>query len=61
MHTENTEAENILPEQEAPRKPGRPPQIVTTSTTNLIGLQSDLKHHVKGEYESQIHVMEPVI
>jgi hypothetical protein len=38
---------NTLPEQEAPRKSGRQPPIVT----NLIRLQSDLKEHVKGEYE----------
>jgi hypothetical protein len=36
--TETTGAENALPEQEAPRKPGRPPPIVMTSTTNLIRL-----------------------
>jgi hypothetical protein len=48
---ENTEAENILPEQEAPRKAGWPPPIMMTSTTNLIRPQSDLKHHIKGEYE----------
>jgi hypothetical protein len=47
--TETAGAENTLPEQEAPRKAGRPPPI--TSTTNLIRLQSDLKDHVNGEYE----------
>jgi hypothetical protein len=51
MGTETTEAENALPEQEAPRKPRRPPPIMITSTTNLIRLQSYLKDHVKGDYE----------
>jgi hypothetical protein len=46
-----TEAENTLLQQEAPRKPGRPPPIMMTSTTNIIRLQSDLKEHIKGEYE----------
>jgi hypothetical protein len=46
MNTETTGAPNILPEEEAPRKSGRLPPIVTTSTTNLIRLQSDLKEHV---------------
>jgi hypothetical protein len=36
MDTETTGEENTLPGQEAPRKSGRPPPIVTTSTTNLI-------------------------
>jgi hypothetical protein len=47
MDTETIGAENSLPEREAPRKPGRPPPIVMTSTTNLIRLQID----IKGEYE----------
>jgi hypothetical protein len=51
MDTETTEAENTLPEQEAPRKPSRLPPIVTTFTTNLSRLQSDLKDHVNGQYE----------
>jgi hypothetical protein len=51
MDTETTDAENTVLEQEATRKPGRPPPIVMASTTNLIPLQSDLKEHVKGEYE----------
>jgi hypothetical protein len=38
MDMEATTAENVLPEQEARRKPGRPPPIVMTSTTNLIRL-----------------------
>jgi hypothetical protein len=50
MDTETTGAENTPPEQEAPRESGRPP-ILTTSTKNLIQLQSDLKEHAKGEYE----------
>jgi hypothetical protein len=53
MHTESTDAENTLPEQEAPKKSGRPPPIVTTSTINLIRLQNGLKEHVKGEYQFQ--------
>jgi hypothetical protein len=36
MDTETTVTENTVLEQEAPRKPGRPPPIVMTSTTNLI-------------------------
>jgi hypothetical protein len=48
MDTEIIEAEDTQPEQEAPRKPGRPPPIMMTSTINLIRLQSDLKDHVKG-------------
>jgi hypothetical protein len=52
-NTETTGAENTPPEQEAPRKPGRPLPIMTTSTTNLIRLYSDLKDHVKGEYKFQ--------
>jgi hypothetical protein len=51
MDTETTGVENTVPEQEAPKKSGRPPPVVMTSTTNLIRLQSDLKEHVKGEYE----------
>jgi hypothetical protein len=38
-------------EQKTPRKPGRPPRIMMTSTTNLIRIQSGLKDHVKGEHE----------
>jgi hypothetical protein len=48
---ETTGAENALPEQETPRKPGRPPSIMMTSTTKFIRLQSDLKEHVKRQYE----------
>jgi hypothetical protein len=44
MDTETPGAENALPEQEAPRKSGRPQTIVMTSTTNLIPLESDLKN-----------------
>jgi hypothetical protein len=51
IDTDTTGAENTLPEQEASRKPCRPPPIVMTSTTNLIGLQRDLKVHGKGGYE----------
>jgi hypothetical protein len=51
MDIDTTVTENTLPEQEAPRKPGRPPPIVMISTTNLILLQRDLKGHIKGEYE----------
>jgi hypothetical protein len=51
MGTEAIEAENTLPEQKAPRKTGRPPLIVMISTTNPIRHQSDLKVHVKREYE----------
>jgi hypothetical protein len=48
---ETIEAKNTLLEQEAPRKPGRLPSIVMTSTTNLIQLRSDLKDHINGEYK----------
>jgi hypothetical protein len=51
MDMGTTGTENTLPEQEAPRKSGRPQQILMTSTANLVRLQSDLKEHVKGEYE----------
>jgi hypothetical protein len=51
MDTETAGAENTLPEQEAPRKSGRPPPIMMISTRKRIQLQSDLKEHVKGEYE----------
>jgi hypothetical protein len=51
MDTETTGAENTLPEQETPKKSGRSPPIVMTSTTNLICLLSDLKEHGKAEYE----------
>jgi hypothetical protein len=50
MDIKTNEAENTLPEQDVPRKPDRVPPIMTL-TTNLIRLQSDLKDHVKGEYE----------
>jgi hypothetical protein len=36
MDTESTKTESTLPEKEAPRKSGRLPPIVMTSTTNLI-------------------------
>jgi hypothetical protein len=48
---ETTGTEKTPPEQKTPRKSGRPTPIVMTSTTNLIRLQSDLKEHVKGDYE----------
>jgi hypothetical protein len=43
MDIETTGAENILPEKEVPRKSGRPPPAVKTSTKNLILNQSDLR------------------
>jgi hypothetical protein len=52
MDMETTDAEDTLPEQEAPRKSGRPPPIMT-STMNLIRTPNELKDHVKGQYESQ--------
>jgi hypothetical protein len=51
MDTETTGAENTLPEEEAPRKSGRPPPIVMPSSINVIKLLNDLKEHVEGEYE----------
>jgi hypothetical protein len=50
MDMESTDAEKTLPEQEVSRNPGTPSPIMT-STTNLIRLKSDLKDHVRGEYE----------
>jgi hypothetical protein len=49
MDTETTGAEDTLSEQEAPRKSGRPPSIVMTSTTNLIRLQNELMNPSKRE------------
>jgi hypothetical protein len=51
MDTETTDAEKALPEQEAPKTPGRPPPTMITSTTNLIRFQRDVKYHIKREYE----------
>jgi hypothetical protein len=51
MDMGNSGAENTVPEQGAPRKSGRSPTIAITFTSNLIRLHSDLKEHVKGEYE----------
>jgi hypothetical protein len=53
MSMETPRAKNILPEQKAPRKPSKLPPIMTTSTTNLIRFQSDLKDHIKGEFKYQ--------
>jgi hypothetical protein len=36
MDTETTGAENALPEQEAPRKPGRPPSIMMTDRKSVV-------------------------
>jgi hypothetical protein len=36
MDTMTTGTENTLPDQKAPRKPGRSPPVMMTSTTNLI-------------------------
>jgi hypothetical protein len=47
MDTEIAGAENTLLKKEAPRKSGRPPPIVMTSTINLIRLQSDLNEHIQ--------------
>jgi hypothetical protein len=60
MNTENIGTENKLLEQEAPRKPGRPPSTMMTSTTNLIQLQSKLKTTSRESTSSEIHEMEPV-
>jgi hypothetical protein len=51
MDMETTGGEKTLPEQEAPRKSGRPPPTVITYTTYLIRLQINVKERVKGEYE----------
>jgi hypothetical protein len=60
MDTETIGAENTLQKQKAARKPGRPPPIMMTATTNFIRLQSDFKDHVKENTSSEIHEMEPV-
>jgi hypothetical protein len=60
MDMETTEAKNILPEQDNPRKSGRPPPIVMTSTTNLIQLQSNLKNMSKESTSFETHKTEPV-
>jgi hypothetical protein len=52
LDTETTGAVNTLPEQEVPRKSGRPPSIGITSTTDLIQLQNNIKDHIKEEYKS---------
>jgi hypothetical protein len=52
--------QRTLPEKEAPRKRGRPPPIVVTSTTNLIRIQSDLKEHSKKSTSSTINKIELV-
>jgi hypothetical protein len=46
LRTSDINTENTLPQNEAPRKPGRPPPIMTT-TTNLNGLQTGLINLVK--------------
>jgi hypothetical protein len=51
MDTETTGAENALPKQEAPRNLCRLPPRMMTSTTSFFRIQSDLKDHVKGQYE----------
>jgi hypothetical protein len=53
MYMETIGAVNALSEQEAPSKPGRLPLIMMISTTNCIQLQSDLKDHIRGEYNFQ--------
>jgi hypothetical protein len=60
METENSGTENKLVEQEAPRKSGRPPPIIKTSTANLIQLQSNLKTTSKKSTSSHTYEMEPV-
>jgi hypothetical protein len=60
MDVETTGTENILSQQETPRKSGRPPPIVMTSTTLLIRLQSDLKYMSKKSTSSEIHEIELV-
>jgi hypothetical protein len=51
MDTETTGTENTLTGAGGSQKIKYAPPIVTTSTANLIRLQSDLTEHVKGEYE----------
>jgi hypothetical protein len=51
MDTETFEEEKTLLELKAPRKPGRPPPIMMTNTTNNIQLQINLEDNVKGEYK----------
>jgi hypothetical protein len=51
LRTNNMDTEKEPPEQVAPRESSGPPPIVMITTTNLIRLQSNLKNHVKREYE----------
>jgi hypothetical protein len=51
MNTETGGAQHTLPQQEAPRKSGRPPPTVITSATNFTRFQGELKDHAKGEYK----------
>jgi hypothetical protein len=53
MDAQTTGAETAPPEQKAPRKSGRLPATVMTSTTRLIRLQSNTKDHTNGQYKSQ--------
>jgi hypothetical protein len=59
MDTDSTGAENALPEEEVPRKLGRPPPIMMTFATNIIQLQSDLKTMSNESMSSKTHEMEP--
>jgi hypothetical protein len=52
MDTGTTGIENTLLEQEAPRKPGRLPPMMT-STTNVIRLQS----HLKDPYHTRVRIL----
>jgi hypothetical protein len=61
MDTEATGAEKTLPEQQDPRKPGRPPAIMMTSTTELSRPQNNLKSMSKENTSSEIHAIDSPI
>jgi hypothetical protein len=48
---ETSNEENIEVQQQSPRKSGRPPPIVLTSTTNLIQLQRKFTKITTGNFE----------
>jgi hypothetical protein len=51
MDTEASGTEANSKEEAVPGKTGRPPQIILTSTTNLIQLQKQLQNVVKENFE----------
>jgi hypothetical protein len=51
MNTDSTAAEATTPEEAVPGKASRPPQIILTSTANLLQLQKQLQNVVKDDFE----------